>query len=507
MRHVKLFGLCLAVALAMCAIAVASSSAAVPGFEFSGKSDTFSSKGGALKLETTAGEEVKCETTTATGEVEGSSGSNKVRDVLPIFKGCTAKIVLTTYECQSAGAAKEEIKGFGLQGKLGYLDKVENKVGILFNPETGKAGNPYNLFAEFECTHASEKVKVKVKGAIIALVTPVEKSVAPGEHFSVAFSKGSGKGESLDKKFEGGSENILETETTVSKKFNDSAIEGSIELFPSVSTTITASVAPPETSCPITSEGVTFDTTVTSGNEAALREDVVNSTWIPVAEPGESSGGCKEEVKFSTGVSEGHITKLQKEEYEAKVKELVVPGDIIYIFKWHQTGGSSFETYGVFNSSGEGEFESISSWDTSKITDSAPESESMAGEWVWGPLVVRQGTEFFDSLGYESKVTLKIVYNNMNEITDKTALISFRTGFGWEAAATMTEAIVNVGGVQCYKVIATITYVTGLKSLTVSGGANGFNASVTVNGILGANGQHQEEDRLCVNGTTSRTIG
>ncbi len=60
--------------------------------------------------------------------------------------------------------------------------------------------------------------------------------VEPGgttEFFLLDFSKGEGKGVSLDKKFEGEEhENILESETTTSKKFIGTAIEGSIKIYP-----------------------------------------------------------------------------------------------------------------------------------------------------------------------------------------------------------------------------------------------------------------------------------
>jgi hypothetical protein len=240
MRHIKLFGLCLIVAFATGGVAATGASAAEPVFEFSSetKTDLFSSKGGSLKLETTKGEEVKCESMTATGEVEGAS---EAIDVLPVFKGCTVTIVGKTYECQSAGASKEEIKGDYLFGRLGYLDKAESKVGIRFEPEPGIEGNSNDLFAEFECTHSSEKIKVEIRGAIIGSITPVAKSVAPGEHFLVDLEKGEGKGVQKDRDFEGEAENKLLTETTISKEFVGSAIESSIEIFPKTSAKIITS--------------------------------------------------------------------------------------------------------------------------------------------------------------------------------------------------------------------------------------------------------------------------
>jgi hypothetical protein len=237
MRPIKLFGLCLIVALAIGAVASSAASAAEPVFELSGetKAEALSSKGGALKLETTKGEEIKCEGMTAKGEIESAS---EVIDFLPVFNGCTTTILGKTLECQSTGAGKKEIKVYYLFGRLGYLNKTENKVGLRFEPEPGRENNPNNLFAEFECIRGEIKTKASVKGSIIGLITPVEKPVTPGEHFLLDFEKGEGQGVQKDTHFEGEVENKLLTATSVSKGFVGSAIEGSMEIFPGASTKI-----------------------------------------------------------------------------------------------------------------------------------------------------------------------------------------------------------------------------------------------------------------------------
>lgn len=249
MRYIKPFGLCLTVALAVCAIATAAASAEAPEFKFSGENDRFSSKGGALKLETTKGEVVKCERATATGAVEPIGGHNTVKDFLPVFKGCTATILGKVYKCKSSGASEEEIKGFGLQAELGWLSKSKEEVGILLGPETGRANNSNDLFAEFECTRVSETVTVKIKGSVIGKITPVNAAVGPAEttkFFEVKFTKGEAKGEAGVKSFEGEAENKLETASSITEKegkgFVGSAIEDSLELFPEVTTTIRAPI-------------------------------------------------------------------------------------------------------------------------------------------------------------------------------------------------------------------------------------------------------------------------
>lgn len=209
---------------------------AAPVFEFPA-AKTVKIEGGAGRFETSSGEEVKCTSESGSGELEGESGSQKVTDVLVAFKGCTSTILTKTYKCKSAGAAEEEVKTADLSGRLGYIEKASPKVGLLLSPTAG--GN----FAELECTHSSEKVTVLVRGSIIGLITPVNTVVEPGgstEYFLLDFGKGSGKGVPLYKSFEGESENLLETETTINKHFEQSAIEGSVRIYPSVAAKIVA---------------------------------------------------------------------------------------------------------------------------------------------------------------------------------------------------------------------------------------------------------------------------
>jgi hypothetical protein len=249
MKYFKSLGLCLVAVLALSAVVAATASAEiVPLFLFSGTNKVFSSKGNGGKLETTKGEEVNCTAETDTGEIEGEKQSRNARDILISYTGCTAKILTKTLKCKSSGAAEEEIKTFDLLGRLGYTNKAEKKVGMLFNPETGKANNPNNLFAAFSCTTTGETDEIKVKGSVIALITPVNKLVDPSEHFTVTFEKGAKtKGElGEDRKFEGEPENELLTATTITIKekptapYIKSAIEGIAEIFPLQSTEIMA---------------------------------------------------------------------------------------------------------------------------------------------------------------------------------------------------------------------------------------------------------------------------
>jgi len=238
----KVMGLCFVAAFVMSAVAAAtaSASATTPEFRFAAGNKEFSSTGTIGKLETSAGELVECKEETDRGEIEGASPSHRIRDLLISYKGCTSTILTKTYKCQSSKANSEEIKTFNLLARLGWISKPKTEVGILFNPEAGVSGNPNNLFAEFACVKGEETISIKVRGSVIAKITPVNTLINLGGSFLVAFTKGAGKGEPGIKSFEGLVINKLETETTTSKKFIESSAEGEANFFPLVSTEIEA---------------------------------------------------------------------------------------------------------------------------------------------------------------------------------------------------------------------------------------------------------------------------
>ncbi len=239
----KVMGLCLVAAFVMSAVAVATASAAKPEFLFrgTGSARAFSSKQTTEGvLETSKGEEVKCKAATNYGTFKNAK---EVENVLISFTGCTATITLKTYTCTSKGANEGEIKTFDLQGKLGYINAAEKKVGILLSPEVNATKNPKTLFAEFTCTKGSEKIEIKTKGSTIGLITPVNTLIEPkgtNEFFTITSEKGEGKGVPLDTKFEGEAANKLLTETTFTIKekgegeaaFIESAIAGSAKVYP-----------------------------------------------------------------------------------------------------------------------------------------------------------------------------------------------------------------------------------------------------------------------------------
>jgi len=244
MRHIKIAGLCLVAAFVMSAVASATASAAKPEFLFpeKGTKRQFSAvQSGSASLETKKGETVTCSGGKAIGEV---SGAKEARGILFAYTGCRAKVGIEEWKCQS-GTTAEEIKTYELLARIGFDAKPE--VGILFNPETGKANNPNNLFASFECTNTKNPLNIKVKGSVIGLITPTNTLVEPGgttKSFAIKFEKEAGvKGVQKDKKLEGESEDKLLSLTTFTTKekvketggeegWIASAVEGTAEVFP-----------------------------------------------------------------------------------------------------------------------------------------------------------------------------------------------------------------------------------------------------------------------------------
>ncbi len=187
--------------LALGAMTVASASAALPEFQQKGKglekAVKFTVKSGWGKLESKAGDELKCTGESVTGETHGV---NEVANVVIKFTGCNDGGIIGA--CTSTGAKTEEVVSVSLSGRLGYLSKSEHRVGLLLQPSTGEQ--------IAECTyHGSLKEIFRLKGSIIGRLSPDgEELHREGESeettaFSLAFNKTTGKGEQLWTHFEG----------------------------------------------------------------------------------------------------------------------------------------------------------------------------------------------------------------------------------------------------------------------------------------------------------------
>ena len=188
MRRLKA-GIRLVIAALALSAAVASSASALP--EWSGPfPKPFVSNGNPARLETPKPTEVRC--TGNTNDVGEISAANSGRIEIH-FTGCQS----SGQPCSSHGAATGEIVTPPLAMTLGYIRARSKNVGLdVANPANG-------VFAEFECPN----VKERVTGSLIGKITPVNKAVKPGHHFTVKYR--GREGTQMPTGFEGGPPDFL----------------------------------------------------------------------------------------------------------------------------------------------------------------------------------------------------------------------------------------------------------------------------------------------------------
>jgi hypothetical protein len=104
---------------------------------------------------------IKCLSDTSSGSL---SGKDAVSKLVVNYKSCRLES-LETVTCKTPGAAEGEIVTASLSGRLGYVEVLGKKVGILLKPETGEE------FTKGEITCAFNKIKVR--GSVIGEVTPI----------------------------------------------------------------------------------------------------------------------------------------------------------------------------------------------------------------------------------------------------------------------------------------------------------------------------------------------
>jgi hypothetical protein len=231
---------CLVAVFAMSA-ASASSALAVdePTFKFTGEKG-FTSTSLAGTLETDAGLTVTCSSDTDTGEIEGTSPSKKVTNVVITFHGCKSaghkcssienpvteaeKETIVTGENDDSGELKHE----KLEGELSLLTDPE-KTGeedIPPAPESEKVGldlkpkAPATLFADFDC---GSTIDAEVRGSVIGEITPLD---TPVTELTLTYNKVAlVKGEQEWENDFSVAEDVLETKLTTAGAFKESAIE------------------------------------------------------------------------------------------------------------------------------------------------------------------------------------------------------------------------------------------------------------------------------------------
>lgn len=163
---------------------------------------------------------IACESERNTGE---GYGSRYVRNISVVFKGCK---LFGSLPCSNS-VHEGEIVVNALKGELGYINKRENKAGVLLTP-VAKRGE----FAKFDCNGTLEVVvgvgnkkegayyEPESKGGndgIISPITPVNQMSSRFEQVFTVANEG-GKPVNVPSKFEGKPTEALETYTYVTER-------------------------------------------------------------------------------------------------------------------------------------------------------------------------------------------------------------------------------------------------------------------------------------------------
>ena len=245
--------------------------------------------------------------------------------------------------------------------------------------------------------------------------------------------------------------------------------------------------------------------TVTTNNQAAMVTAIVKHSWLPVTN---KAGKCTGVEQLSKAKG---LTSQQKASYRMDVLSDTQPGDTVYGIKW-TSAKVKFTTLETKSSTGTELLEPLTYFEENTASETAGLTDSTGG-----PAIVRShataGTTTLTVNGhlenwYGNHVvswTKQIIVRSEDgvHISDSSALINFGTLPLWEAQATKEVTNITIGGIQCVKVITTIVWANGFKSVEGSIGAGGYSGSLKVTGNLGANGQVQEEDIVCADGTAT----
>ena len=260
--------------------------------------------------------------------------------------------------------------------------------------------------------------------------------------------------------------------------------------------TPTVPASPQATGCPITLDGIAFEDWVTAANITELRNRIVDATAIPIVD---AAGTCSDVVLIADGLSAGDVTSAQVDAYRLAVEGILDVGDAVYRLTWRRADDSTFSTLGVADSAGAWEFEPVSSAVSEPFTEVDGLEVATGSTSTTLTTTVSQPTKLGTN-GYTATKNITVFSDDGSTISSQSETISFTSGLFWHVAATKEVEKVYIDDVECKKVTTTITFVTGFKSLSASVEADGYSASVSVEGRLGANGQHQEVRIVCADG-------
>lgn len=162
--------------LASSATGATASLAALP--EFSPPfPNAFTSTSKAMTLQTVGKFRVSCTADTSNGEVTGPATAL----VTITFTGCATGEGASFGQCQNG--VPGEVSTRRLSGTLGYLNRTHTAVGLDLSNPTGAP------MARFSC---GEDTLVETSGSLIGRVTPINKTIAPGEHVTLKFAQKEG---------------------------------------------------------------------------------------------------------------------------------------------------------------------------------------------------------------------------------------------------------------------------------------------------------------------------
>lgn len=199
-------------ALALCAVAASSASAALPELTRAGKSEALkyeirAESAGSLRYETTSGTIEECKVAKFKGGKEVNT--KEITGIHLVLTGCIETELGS--ECHSSGKKGGEIESVALTGKIGYISKPESKkteVGLELRPTEENAELTKPL-VKYECTGGFSDNEWR--RTIVGLL-------GAGQHnkstlsLNLAFNKGTAAGLQEDTGIEGGyaSEAFLE---------------------------------------------------------------------------------------------------------------------------------------------------------------------------------------------------------------------------------------------------------------------------------------------------------
>jgi hypothetical protein len=133
-------------------------------------------------IETVAGQKIECanERAHGTGAVNGVFETNEIIKVTLLLTGCDYANIMEPCTGGSAEANTGELflatAGSQIKGEIEYINKPMKEVGLILNTGGGE-------LKSFTCEQ--KKITVKIKGAFVGPIGPINQFVTSAEHFTI----------------------------------------------------------------------------------------------------------------------------------------------------------------------------------------------------------------------------------------------------------------------------------------------------------------------------------